>query len=241
MHPQGMEDPFGRWRVATVYELKFETAEGTKFYCGYSTHMEVRKESERNKSHAWCPNILKQRLDGTDIEYTHEKQLVGFWEFNDEDRKHLLRRQARTRELIHTAKLIQSKGRQMVNGAIWLLAAEEPLGPSVLERVKKELERAKFFFNQLPDEVWLAESTSAIFQTAEQLTAEYAAEFPEVQDFLNAEGKWKPRRKQPPREPRERREQRDPQQSKRKAREQRDSTKSNRKRAKPAPRAEPAP
>ena len=36
----------------------------------------------------------------------------------------------------------------MVNGAIWLFAAEEPLGPSVLERVKKELERANFFFNQ---------------------------------------------------------------------------------------------
>ena len=90
----------------------------------------------------------------------------------------------------------------------------------------------------LPDEVWLEESTSAIFQTAEQLTAQYAAEFPEVRDFLNAEGKWKPRRKQLPREQRE---QRDPQQSKRKAREQRDPTKSNRKRAKPAPRAEPAP
>ena len=92
------------------------------------------------------------------------------------------------KDLPPTAKLIQSKGRQMVNGAIWLLAAVEPLGPSVLERVKKELERANFFFNQLPDEVWLAESTSAIFQIAEQPTAQYAAEFPEVRDFLNAEG-----------------------------------------------------
>ena len=127
----------------------------------------------------------------------------------------------------------------MVNGAIWLCAGKEQ--PRVLERVKKELERANVFVESLPDEVWLEESTSAIFQSAEQLTAQYAAEFPEVRDFLNAEGKWKPRRKQPPREPREPREQRDPQQSKRKAREQRDPTKSNRKRAKPAPRAEPAP
>ena len=77
--------------------------------------------------------------------------------------------------------------------------ADAKLYGEVLHRVNYELERARFHFQELPDDVAFADSNTSEWRKAEEKVEAFASEFQNVRDFLNAVGIWRPRneRKRP--------------------------------------------
>ena len=179
----GEEDPTARWRHPVFYVATCDHLQGGEVsYVGYCTDFVARRAQHMDKNHPDCPAILKGRCG--EIKYqVHE--LVHWKEHEDND----ARRQAKTRELVHSSQLIGSNVHklQRVNGAMWCLfntVFNDKLKGNVLRRVQAELSRAKEFFKDLPEDAAFAGVESDTWRAVQNAVLEFSQECPAVAQWL---------------------------------------------------------